>query len=161
MYTTTETDALRIEQVMTPNPCTVALDLSLADAQERMYVNNIRHLVVQQDGHVHGVLSTRDVLLLTNLMSTDAKKLSVAAAMTRRPYTCEPDTPVATVVREMEEHRYGCAVVVRGHEPVGMFTTTDALRVLRAPWTHLCATPMDDDCYYPFSWLSLSLLWSA
>lgn len=36
------------------------------------------------------------------------------------------------VVREMAEHRYGSAVVLKGEQVVGVFTTTDALAVLAA-----------------------------
>ncbi len=126
---------LKIAAVMTRQPCTVAPDLSLADAQERMYVNNIRHLVVTENGLVRGVISTRDISFVSTLTTVEPAKIQVSAAMTSSPYTCGPDTTVLEVARQMEQHRYGCAVVVDNGAPVGMFTTTDALRVLRVALT--------------------------
>ena len=122
---------LQISAVMTREPCTVASDLSLADAQQRMYVNNIRHLVVVDGGFVRGVISTRDIAFVSTLTNVDPAKITVAAAMTSHPYSCTPETTVLEVAQQMEEHRYGCVVVLDQGQPVGMFTTTDALRVLR------------------------------
>ncbi len=132
---------LKIAEVMTRQPCTVAPDLSLADAQERMYVNNIRHLVVTESGFVRGVISTRDISFVSTLTTVEPAKIQVSAAMTSQPYTCTPETTVLEVARQMEQHRYGCAVIVENGAPVGMFTTTDALRVLRCSLTGEAVTP--------------------
>lgn len=119
-----------VAQFMTDDPIGADRGLSLVDANERMYLNNIRHLVVHNGSHVAGVLSTRDVALALS-MARDPDKLTVADAMVREPYTCVPTTPLAEVVLEMEKHRYGCAIVTEGDELVGVFTTTDALRAVR------------------------------
>ncbi|MCA9693765.1 MAG: CBS domain-containing protein [Myxococcales bacterium] len=121
----------RIADYMTARPMSVAPDLSVADAQDRMYANNIRHLVVAEDKRVIGVISTRDLYLLSAIAELDTKKIPVSAAMTRDPFTCGPETPVLDVVTRMEEHRWGCVVVVEGGLAAGIFTTTDALRALR------------------------------
>lgn len=120
-----------VAQFMTTNPATADEELRLADAQERMYLNNIRHLVVHRAGHVTGLLSTRDTQLALGMKGVNPKNLTVADAMSREPYTCSPDTPISAVAHEMEAHRYGCAVVIEGDELLGVFTTTDALRALR------------------------------
>ena len=52
--------------------------------------------------------------------------------MTSRPYCCTPSTRVSEVSRVMERNRYGCAVVIEDDAVVGIFTTIDALRILRA-----------------------------
>ena len=41
------------------------------------------------------------------------------------------DQELRAVVQDMAENRYGCAVIVEGAKVVGVFTTTDALRVKR------------------------------
>jgi acetoin utilization protein AcuB len=120
-----------VAQFMTDEPIGADKGLSLADANERMYINNIRHLVVVDGNHVVGVLSTRDVALALS-MAKEPGKLTVFHAMVREPYTCSPGTPLAEVAQEMEKHRYGCAIVSEGDELVGVFTTTDALRAVRA-----------------------------
>ncbi len=130
-----------VAQFMTTNPATAESGLRLADAQERMYLNNIRHLVVHENGRLRGLLSTRDSALAL-AVSGDSKKLTVADAMSREPYTCAPDTPISKVAEDMEAHRYGCAIVVEGDELLGVFTTTDALRALRALATGREAEPV-------------------
>jgi acetoin utilization protein AcuB len=45
-------------------------------------------------------------------------------------YTVTPSAKVADVVSEMAKHKYGCAVVVESAKVVGVFTTTDAMRLL-------------------------------
>ncbi len=123
---------LTISEFMTKNPLTIAPSLSLEDARERMYVNNIRHLVVVDGPSVVGVLSTRDLYLIASLAQIDSKDVKIGVAMAPSPYMCSPTTPLLEVARKMEAHRYGCAVVVEHGKPVGIFTTTDALRALRA-----------------------------
>jgi acetoin utilization protein AcuB len=119
-----------ISEFMTAAPATCEHDLSLEDARERMYINNIRHLVVTHGKEVVGVLSTRDIAMAKDL-GLDPRLVQVETVMTPDPYTVSPGADVANVVAEMEGHRYGSAVVLEDGELVGMFTTTDALRVLR------------------------------
>lgn len=121
-----------IAQYMTAEPATADRGLLLSDAQQRMEMDNIRHLVVLEDGHLVGVLSTRDVAIALGVPGADAKKLTVGDAMSGQPYVCGATTPIADAALAMEQHRYGCALVVDGDEVLGVFTTTDALRALRA-----------------------------
>ena len=121
-----------VAQYMTAEPATADRGLLLSDAQQRMDMDNIRHLVVLADGHLVGVLSTRDVAIALGVPGADAKKLTVADAMSGQPYVCGATTPISDVALAMEQHRYGCALVVDGDEVLGVFTTTDALRALRA-----------------------------
>ncbi len=130
-----------VAQFMTTNPATADEELRLADAQERMFLNNIRHLVVHRAGRVTGLLSTRDSQLALGIRGADPKDLTVADAMSREPFTCGPDTPISAVALEMEAHRYGCAIVIEGNELLGVFTTTDALRALRQYATGKPAEP--------------------
>lgn len=120
-----------ISEFMTANPTTIAPNLTLDDARERMYVNNIRHLVVVDGTRVVGVLSTRDLYLISSLSVVDSSIVPVGAAMASEPYTCSPQTPLMEVAAQMQEHRFGCVVVVDHEAPIGIFTTTDAMRVLR------------------------------
>jgi acetoin utilization protein AcuB len=120
-----------VGQFMTVQPCSVAADLALADALDRMEANNIRHLLVTRDSHLVGVISNRDVALAENLPGIKAKKLKVADAMSEHVYMCKASTPLEEVASEMEDHRYGCVVVLQDDLVVGIFTTTDAMRAIR------------------------------
>jgi acetoin utilization protein AcuB len=121
-----------VAQYMTAEPATADRGLLLSDAQQRMDMDNIRHLVVVEEGRMVGVLSTRDVAVALGLPGADPKKLTVADAMSKDPYACAATTPISDVALAMEQHRYGCAVIVDHDEVLGVFTTTDALRALRA-----------------------------
>lgn len=106
-----------------------------------MNIDNIRHLVVLGDGDIVGVLSNRDISVALAVPGADRKKLTVRDAMSERPYMCPENTPISEVAQVMEAHRWGCAIVVDGSEAVGVFTTTDALRALRALATGEPAEP--------------------
>ena len=118
---------------MTACPMSVRFDQTLAEASTLMNENAIRHLPVVKDGAVVGVLSDRDVAVIESLAATPSGRIRVAEAMTPVPYAVPADTPLVRVVRRMAAEKYGCAIVtdVTGREPIGIFTTTDALEVLR------------------------------
>ncbi len=120
-----------VREFMTADPCTVDAQLTLADAQDRMSANNIRHLLVTENDKVVGVVSTRDLHLAMSVRGADASRDRVAIATSSGIFAVDVDAPLADVAEQMEEHRYGCAVVTAGEDVVGIFTTTDALRAVR------------------------------
>lgn len=130
-----------VAEYMTALPATADVGLRLADAEQRMTLDNIRHLVVLRQGHVVGVLSNRDIAVALSTPGTDANKLLVGDAMSERPYACAPSTRLSEVALAMEANRWGCALVIEGDDVVGVFTTTDALRALRALATGGYAEP--------------------
>ena len=60
----------------------------------------------------------------------DPTNTLVEEAMTADPYIVEPEEPLTSVVAHMAEHKVGSAVVAHYGRLLGLFTTTDALRVL-------------------------------
>src|SRR5687767_12131716 len=84
-----------VAQFMTHDPASADEGLRLSDAQERMYMDNIRHLVVRRGDHLTGVLSSRDVTLALALPGVDPKTITVRDAMSTHPYVCAPDTPIS------------------------------------------------------------------
>jgi acetoin utilization protein AcuB len=119
----------RIEKFMTAMPHSIGADIGLPTAQEMMREHRIRHLPVRKGGRLVGILSDRDIKLALSL--TSAEKLAVEEVMTPDPYTVAPDAPIDEVVLHMAEKKYGCAVVEQQNgKLVGIFTTTDGMRVL-------------------------------
>lgn len=120
---------VRIRDVMTPLPLTIDIEQTLAEAQSRMQKLEVRHLPVLAGERVVGVLSERDVVLAASLgMGLEA--VSVGAAMSAGPFIVRPDEELDRVLRVMVEQRIGSAVVVHDDRVVGVFTNTDALRIL-------------------------------
>lgn len=121
---------LLIRDVMTPAPVSIPHDFSLADAAERMFEAKIRHLPVIEGGHLVGLVSERDLAVLSSIPSVDRRKVRVEQAMSSQPHTCKPTDPLVEVVRGMVDHKQGSAVVMDNGDLVGIVTTIDALALL-------------------------------
>jgi acetoin utilization protein AcuB len=119
-----------VGEYMTASPVTIARHRSLSSARKEMLDHKVRHLPVLEGGHVVGVLTERDLLLVESLPGANPTEVRVEDAMVQDVYAVGPETPLVEVVRQMEQRRLGSAVIVEGDHPVGVFTTTDALRVL-------------------------------
>ncbi|MEM6995785.1 MAG: CBS domain-containing protein [Myxococcota bacterium] len=122
---------LTVGDFMTGNLCTVDAALSLSDAMQRMELNRIRHLAVTDGETMTGMVSNRDLGLAAAMPGVDPNKTPVSVAVTGLAHTVPIQSPVAEVAAAMEQHRYGSVLVHDGGKPVGIFTTVDALRVLR------------------------------
>lgn len=121
--------APKIQKYMTPMPHTVGKDIPLKKAFEIMRENRIRHLPVQDGGHLIGVISDRDIKFASSFEGSS--ELMVEDVMTPDPYKVSPDALLEDVVGTMADHKYGCAIVEQGNgKVVGIFTEVDAMRVL-------------------------------
>gem|GEM_PF-708981 len=122
---------ITVGEVMSASPHTIGADQTLARAHEMMRALRVRHLPVLSGGKLVGVLSQRDLYFLETLQGIDQDKDTATDAMTSDVYVVAPSDKLADVARNMSEKRYGCAVVADVHgRVVGIFTSTDGLRVL-------------------------------
>jgi acetoin utilization protein AcuB len=121
---------LTVADAMTPQPHTIGRDQTLALAHEMMRTHRVRHLPVLEHGEIIGVVSQRDLYFLESLSGVDVAKDKVEDAMTSDCYTVAPDASVSEVAAKMATEKIGSAVVLERGRVVGIFTATDALRVL-------------------------------
>ena len=128
--TTTVPRRLAIQEVMTSQPVTIGRTETLATAHELMRENDVRHLPVLEHGELVGVVTQRDLYLLETIAGVDLREDCVDDAMSNDAYAVQPDAWLDEVTGEMATQRYGCAVVIERGRVIGIFTTTDALRVL-------------------------------
>jgi acetoin utilization protein AcuB len=119
-----------IERFMTPDPICVASDTLLSSAMVHMRRHDIRHLPVVDGGRLIGILSQRDIAMATAEADQWPPSEHVGDAMSREVYAVPPERPLGEVAAKMVERKYGCTVVTRDERVVGIFTTTDALRLL-------------------------------
>ena len=119
----------QIQKFMTPMPHTINAKMPLKTAFAMMREHGFRHIPVLDGGELVGVLTDRDVKLAGSF--ADAEKVTAEDAMTPDPYAVLPQAPLDQVLAEMATHKYGCALVRQENgKLVGIFTATDALRVL-------------------------------
>ena len=114
----------------TPMPVTLRPGRSIADARRLMRERRIRHLPVLDGGKIVGIVSERDLLLISTVRGVDAETMPVEEAMTADPVCFPRDTPVLTAVTAMRKRKLGSVVVEERGRAVAVFTTTDALSVL-------------------------------
>ena len=114
---------LMIADVMTKAPRSIEPHQSIDLARQWMDDMKVRHLPVRSGGKLVGILSERDLNLVAGLQR------SKHALQTVRTVT--DSRKLKDVAQEMIEHRIGCVLVVGKDESLlGIFTDTDALRIL-------------------------------
>lgn len=116
---------------MTPTPVCIALEADLGAAVDLMREHGIRHLPVMDGAELAGVVTDRDLAMIESLLPEEWQQICVAEAMTPQPYAVTERAPLWEVAKHMAHEKIGCAVVTDAHgDVIGLFTTTDALRVL-------------------------------
>ena len=117
---------MKVGDVMTRGVLAIRPTTFVRDAVQRMEENNLRHLLVLQEGVLVGVLSSRDI------PSLDGAAMPVQAhrCMSKDVVTIGPDEPLLVAAARMGVHKIGCLPVVEGGKVVGIVTTYDLLEVL-------------------------------
>lgn len=121
-----------IGDVMTPQPLTVGRGQKLVVAHKMMTDNGVRHLPVLERGELIGVVSQRDLYFVETIAGVDKYEDEVEDAMSVDVRAFPPEAPLVEVAQEMSERKLGCAVVVERGRVIGIFTASDALRILAA-----------------------------
>lgn len=120
-----------VHKFMTITPHGIEPNETLAIARQRMQELHVRHLPVRSGGTVVGVLSERDLYVLSTFPEIDFRKAKVGFAMTPDPYKVAPNTAASEVADTMASRRIGSALVVDDQDQLlGIFTDTDALVAL-------------------------------
>jgi acetoin utilization protein AcuB len=120
-----------VEEFTTPDPITANEEMAIDVLRELMLEHGIRHLPIVRGDAVVGVVSDRDVRLVSGL--TAAEKLQVRAGdlMAPVPLTVSAATPLDEVAFAMSERKVGSAIVMdEDGKFLGIFTATDALNAL-------------------------------
>lgn len=102
----------------------------LSKAKELMQVNAVRHLPVLAGDRVVGIVTMSDLYVMEAVVAVDPEKTTVDEAMSKELYLVEPNEPLAKVASEMAARQVGSALVLENGKLAGIFTTTDACRVL-------------------------------
>jgi acetoin utilization protein AcuB len=122
--------ALTIGEHMSTAPATIESAKSLDAAHELMQARRIHHLPVTHAGQLVGMVTARDLALVEALPGVNPAEVPVEEAMSQDVYVVSPDSPLRLAVAEMAQRKLGSAVVMEHGQVVGVFTATDACRVL-------------------------------
>jgi acetoin utilization protein AcuB len=121
-----------IGAVMTPFPHFIEANEPISEAEARMASHRIRHLPVQHEGEVVGIITERDLrrLVQPSLPPVNTAKVRARDVMRREVFVADIHTPLDEVLSEMAERRVGAAVILRNGKLAGIFSTVDACQVL-------------------------------
>lgn len=111
---------------MTPFPHTIGFDQPTKIAIDMMRKHGVRHLPVQDGGKLVGVLSERDISFGLAINQS----LTIEDVYTSEPYVVAPNVKLSEVADKMAKDRIGCAIVADNGKIVGIFTATDACKIL-------------------------------
>lgn len=119
-----------IQHYMTLCPHSIGLEQDVTLARKMLLRLGVHHLPVQSGGELVGIISDRDVKFAEAWARDGKAKLNIADIYSPEPYTVDPAAPLSDVLNKMVEDQIGCALVKAGEKLVGIFTTTDACRIL-------------------------------
>lgn len=119
-----------IQKYMTYLPKSIEVSQTIAEANDFMKSNSLRHLPVLRNGKLIGLISDRDINFVLQFQDVDPRVLTVEDAYTPDPYITLPTAPLNEVVEHMAQKKQGCAIVVDHEKIVGIFTEIDAYKAL-------------------------------
>jgi acetoin utilization protein AcuB len=117
--------------VMTPFPHFVDTDAGVVEVERLMDEHHIRHIPVQQEGRVVGIVSQRDLYRLVDRFLPNTEKARIRARdIMVDPYVVAFDTPLNEVALEMAKRHIGSAIVLHHEKLAGILSATDICRIL-------------------------------
>lgn len=119
---------MKISEIMTEPVVSIDADASARSAWMKMQQEQIRHLVVTDNGELVGVISDRD---LGGKSGTDVRRgRTVRDLMSTNVATATPEMSLRQAANLMRGRLIGCLPVLDGDELVGIVTATDVLDAL-------------------------------
>jgi len=129
---------MNVEQIMTENVHTVPPTTSLLQLRDIFNKREYRHLLVENEGKLAGVISDRDVLALIspftgteNETERDRKLLKIPAAhiMSKETITVDRETSIECASILLIENNISCLPVIKGDDSIdGILSWKDLLQ---------------------------------
>jgi acetoin utilization protein AcuB len=117
--------------VMTSFPYFIDVDADVATMEKLMAQHQIRHLPVQKDGKLVGIVTERDLYyrIKRNSPAEETAGLTARDFMIDHPYMVAFSTPLSECAAEMARRRIGSAIVVRRGKLAGIISAIDICRI--------------------------------
>ncbi len=125
---------LKVADIMTPDPVTVAPDTLLGEVIGLMKSHSYRQLPVVDGEQLVGIITDRDIRLAMNSplvlheRADDRTLLTATTAelcMTSGPMTIDADAPAIDAARLLNKYKFGALPVVRAGRLAGIITVSD------------------------------------
>ena len=118
--------------VMTSFPYFVETNEPVLRIERLMDEHDIRHVPVQQNGKVVGVVTERDLhhIIKRSASLEEKEKVRARDIMNTNPYVVAFNTPLNEVVTGMAQRHIGSAIVVRRGKLAGILSAIDVCRIL-------------------------------
>ena len=95
---------MKVRDVMTPTPASCPPDATLVEAAAAMQENCCGAIpIVDRGGRVVGIVTDRDICMVTALANVMASSVTASEAMARKIETCRPEEGLLAALRRMEE----------------------------------------------------------
>jgi len=95
-----------------------------------MREHHCHHVPVMDGAHLYGILSREDLHEVALRDGPSPPVLTAGDVCTRDVLTVEPMMPIVEVAQAMLDRRVSSALVTEGDVLVGIFTSTDALKLI-------------------------------
>lgn len=120
-----------VEEYTTPNPVTAEAETSLDELNALMAEHGVRHIPIVREGAVVGIVSERDLRLVSGLTRNEKTQVRAQDIMVADPVTVSAGEPLDEVALEMSRRKIGSVIVNDESDGFyGIFTVTDALNAL-------------------------------
>ena len=119
-------------EIMTPGATYVDLDLTVAEAAQRMADEDFGALpVCNGEGRLQGVITDRDIVVKVIAAGLDPKATKVGQLADQgEVVTIGADDPAEEAIRTMKDHGVRRLPVIDGNDLVGMVSQADIARAM-------------------------------
>jgi len=122
----TDPAAMPVADVLSAPVISIKTDHSIYEAFEILLQHRMSHLVViRPDGRLEGVLTFSDILKAAEFDDFLCIK-PVASVMSEDVISADPETPLDSILAQMDERHISCIVALRQGRACGAFTKRDA-----------------------------------
>ncbi len=143
-----------VSEIMSRNVIALPPSTTLAEARTLMQRHHIRHLPVQLNDRLVGLVSQRDILAAQESsleLGTNGDFLQqhqISEVMVQEVTTVSPRAGIREAALHLQKHKYGCLPVVDKGRLVGIVTDSDfvtvAIHLLEVLDAQLAEPPLDE-----------------
>lgn len=119
---------MHVEDAMSTDLVTCAVEASLRVATKRMVENHVGSVIVHADGSPTGIVTETDALHAGTVTDAPFSEIPVRKVMSSPLKTITPSRTLRAATEQMHEENVKKLVVVEDMDLVGIVTTADVIR---------------------------------